>query len=59
MNKPLKHCCNGCVDADGKPKPTKRPSWVLCADCLAGLDRKMRAILSPPPRDTLPTKETT
>jgi hypothetical protein len=45
MKRPLKYCCNGCKDADGKPKPTKRPSWVLCADCLAGLDQKMHALL--------------
>lgn len=47
MKRPLEFCCNGCVDSEGKPKPTKRPSWVLCADCLDGLDKKMHALLGP------------
>jgi hypothetical protein len=32
-------CCNGC-DA-----PVQAPSGVLCAECLAKLDKKFRALL--------------
>ena len=39
----LKKCCNGC-DA-----PVQPPSEVLCAECLAKLDVKMRALLNPKP----------
>ncbi len=39
--KPLKKCCNGC------DKPPKRPSYVLCEDCLRALDKKMHDLLSP------------
>lgn len=41
MKRPLEKCCNGC------DKPPKKPSWVLCEDCLAALDKKMTGLLGP------------
>lgn len=38
--KPLEKCCNGC------DKPPKRPSLVLCEDCLKKLDKKMNTLLA-------------
>lgn len=45
MKRKLEFCCNG----DGRP--VKPPSWVLCAECLAALDAKIRALAAelPPP----------
>jgi len=41
MKKPLKECCN-CPG-----KPPQPPSWVLCKDCLEGLDKQMHDVLDP------------
>lgn len=41
MKRPLKKCCNGC------DKPPHPPSWVLCEDCFAALDKKMHDLLKP------------
>lgn len=38
MKGPLSSCVNG----DGRP--IQPPSWVLCAECFAELDAKMRAL---------------
>lgn len=54
--KPLKSCCNG----DGRP--VKPPSFVLCAECFAALDKQMNDLLKPrapiPVQGTAPAKET-
>ena len=49
MKKPLEFCVNG----DGRP--TKLPSWVLCAECLKALGERMHALkdeLWPPQKET-------
>ena len=38
MKKPLKVCING----DGRP--VQPPSWVLCKECMAILDAKLKDI---------------
>lgn len=36
-----------CVNGDGRP--IQKPSKVLCAECLAALDRKMRGLIRTKP----------